>query len=1163
MFRPVSSKPDLIAQEREMLELWRDRRTFARLKAQNAGGPRWSFLDGPITANNPMGVHHAWGRAYKDLFQRFHSMLGEHQRWQNGFDCQGLWVEVNVERDLGFTNKRDIETFGIAEFVSLCKQRVLTYAARQTEQSVRLGMWMDWNDPDELRRLRDLLAQDPAQIASTPGVDGPVTDTVEMLVGRLGMPEVGGSYFTFSNENNDLIWGFLAECHRRGWVYKGHDTMPWCARCGTGLSQMEMNEGYQDRKDPGLTVKFPLVDRPGESLLAWTTTPWTLTSNVTAAVGADIAYVRVRQGDDEYWLGKGTLKHALQGPFQVLEERPGRDLAGWRYRGPFDELPAVADAFARGSNLPPAGAAGAAGTQPGEHRIVTWDAVGEEEGTGIVHVAPGCGAEDFQLGKALGLPVIAPLDESGVYIAGFDWLTGRDAADVKDDVVADLRRKGVFYRLETITHRYPHCWRCGTALLFRLVDEWFISMGPVYDQPRESLTREQVDASLRYQIIEIIEQIRWIPGFGRDRELDWLLNMHDWMISKKRYYGLALPIYDCRDCGAFTVVGGRAELQERAVSGWEQFEGHTPHRPYVDAVKIQCPGCGSPVGRIPDVGNPWLDAGIVPFSTLHYREDPAYWAQWFPADFITESFPGQFRNWFYSLLAMSTVLRREPPFRTIFGYALVFGEDGRPMHKSWGNAIDFDEAAERMGVDVVRWQFANARPEDNIPFGWHSADEARRELLVLWNVYAFFITYARLAGWQPAGGTAPGDTSATDVGSGNAGSRNARSDALSRDVPSSDARSALDRWILSRAAGLASRAGDCLRETDALAAAREVSTFIHDLSTWYLRLSRDRMRRVGDAQDREAAFGTLHAALLVLVRVLAPILPFMTEAMYQNLAGAGESGGADSVHLTGWPDAETAGFRDTRLETAMATVRRAVELARTLRGQAGLRVRQPLARLWLALPGGDLVERDALLALLRDEVNVKVVELIGDESSLVDRRVKPLLPKIGKKLGAQIPAIMAAARSGDVEFLADGAVRLAGVTLAADEVEILAMPRPGTAVAHDDGLVVVIDTRLTPELRAEGDAREVQRAIQDLRRDAELNLDDRITAWVDGLPEAVVGLLDSIARETLADAVLLEAPPEGVSTAAVDLDDVRVTIGLRVTSTRDAGNRTAGRGNDA
>ncbi|MFL5718082.1 MAG: class I tRNA ligase family protein [Chloroflexota bacterium] len=1109
MFRPVSSKPDLVAQEYELLDTWRERRTFARLRAQNSGGPKWSFLDGPITANNPMGVHHAWGRTYKDVYQRFHAMLGEDERYQNGFDCQGLWVEVNVERDLGFTSKRDIEAFGIADFVTLCKQRVLTYAARQTEQSIRLGMWMDWNDPHELRRLADMLGADPAAVTTYEGPAGPVTDTVEMLVGRLGMPDTGGSYFTFSNENNDLIWGFLAECHRRGWIYKGHDTMPWCARCGTGISQTEMNEGYQDRDDPGLTVRFPLVDRPGETLLAWTTTPWTLTSNVAAAVGPSLRYVRVRQGDDQFWLAKGTLGTALEGPFEVLEEVSGADLVGWRYAGPFDDLAAVRAAFSADREA------------PYEHVVVPWSEVGEDEGTGIVHIAPGCGAEDFQLGKSLGLPVVAPLDESGIFVDGFGSLTGRDVRDVTDQIVEHLKHEDRFYRLETITHRYPHCWRCGTPLVFRLVDEWYISMGPLYDQPRETLTPEQVGASLRYQIMEVVDQIRWIPDFGYERELDWLRNMHDWMISKKRYWGLALPIYDCQACGTIEVVGGREELRTKAVEGWDRFEGHTPHRPWVDAVRIACPGCGAPVERIKDVGNPWLDAGIVPFSTMHFREDPDYWAKWFPADFITESFPGQFRNWFYSMLAMSTVLKRTEPFRTIFGYALVFGEDGRPMHKSWGNAIEFDEAADRMGVDVMRWMFAKARPEDNILFGWHAADEARRELLVLWNVYAFFVTYARLASWTPARGIAESI------------------EAAGGEWP------VLDRWILSRAAGLATDTGARLADVDALGATRFLSAFIDDLSTWYLRRSRDRMRAGADPADRDAAFATLHAALVSLSRTLAPILPFLSDTLYGNLVTSVIPELPDSVHLTSWPAATMASFRDEPLERAMALVRGAVDLARTLRAQGGLRTRQPLATAWIAIPDRGLVLGDELLALFADELNVKRVEVIEDGSALVERRVKPLLPRIGKRLGSAIPAVMTAAREGAVEYHADGSVTLGGVTLAADEVEIQATPRPGTAVADRDGLVVVLDTALTPELRAEGDARELQRAIQDLRKEAELDLDDRIVLWVEGVTAAVEPYLGSVATETLADELRRDAAPDGVPVAAVRLEAGEARIALR------------------
>ncbi len=601
-----------------------------------------------------------------------------------------------------------------------------------------------------------------------------MTDTVEMIVGRLGLPELGGSYFTFSNENNDLIWGFLAECDRRGWLYKGEDSMPWCARCGTGMSQMEMNEGYQDREDPGLTVRFPLVDRPGESLLVWTTTPWTMTANVAAAVGRDLDYLLVEQGSERYWVGKVASKTALQGDYRVLEERRGADMVGWHYRGPFDDLPAVMAAFGEGRDE--------LGASPYVHRVIEWDEVGEDEGTSIVHIAPGGGAEDFKLGRELGLPVIAPLDEAGHYLDGFGPFTGLDAAAVAAELIEELEARGFYYHLEPYTHRYPHCWRCGTALLFRVVDEWYISMGPVYDVPREQLTAEQKAASLRYQIMDVVDQIRWFPAFGYDRELDWLHTMSDWMISKKRYWGLALPIWECTVCDAYQVIGGREELRERATSGFEQLEGRSPHRPWVDGVTVACRECGGEARRIRDVGNPWLDAGIVPFSTLHYRTDPGYWQKWFPADFITESFPGQFRNWFYSLLAMGTVLRSEPPFKAIFGYATLYGEDGRPMHKSWGNAIEFNEAAERMGVDVMRWMYLSARPDDNILFGYHSADEARRELLVLWNVLAFFTTYARLGAWRPGGDVL--GTQSADPG-----------------------RRVLDRWILSRAAGMAEEAG--------------------------------------------------------------------------------------------------------------------------------------------------------------------------------------------------------------------------------------------------------------------------------------------------------------------------------------------------------------------
>ena len=592
--------------------------------------------------------------------------------------------------------------------------------------------------------------------------------------------------------------------------------------------------------------------------------------------------------------------------------------------------------------------------------------------------------------------------------------------------------------------------------------------------------------------------------------------MSDWMISKKRFWGLALPIWECSSCANFDVVGGREELGQRAVEGWAEFEGHTPHRPYVDAVKIACSACGATTSRIADVGNPWLDAGIVPFSTLHYRTDPEYWQKWFPADFISEAFPGQFRNWFYSLLAMSTVLRREPPFKAIFGYATLFGDDGRPMHKSWGNAIEFNEAAERMGVDVMRWMYARQRPEDNILFGYRTADEARRELLVLWNVFAFFVTYARLSGWRPAAGEA---------------------------LTAAAGEAILDRWILSRTAAAAADAGAELEDFDARRAALRIGRHIDELSTWYLRRTRRRMSRNADASDRDAAFATLHAALVGTARMMAPILPFLAEYMYQELVVAAEDGAPDSVHLTRWPAEDFASHRDAALEQSMELVMRAVDLGRTLRSQAGINLRQPIRRMWIAVPRGSQLHT----RLLGDELNAKEVIVVEEGSELVERRVRPLLPKIGKRLGGKTQEVLAAARANDVEYLDAGRVRLAGVDLAADEVEILATPRAGTAVAHENGLVVVIDTQIDDELRAEGDARELQRAVQELRKQIGLELDETVDLWL-AAPDHVLGPLESY-LERLADDTLVELhrtePPADAQSTTQDISDGTVTVALR------------------
>jgi isoleucyl-tRNA synthetase len=1087
MFREVSARPNYVELEQEVLQLWAKAQAFEQLRAQTSGGPKWSFLDGPITANNPMGVHHAWGRTYKDLYNRFRAMLGHELRWQQGFDCQGLWVEVEVEKELGFKTKRQIEEFGVANFVNKCKERVYRFAARISEQSQRLGYWMDWDN----------------------------------------------SYFTLSDENNYSIWGFLKLCHERGWLYQGHDVMPWCPRCSTALSEHEIaTEGYVEKTHLALTVAFLLLDRPGEALLAWTTTPWTLPANVAAAVHPELSYVRVELTNDErrktnapepqtYWLVKGALERLSSSvlrpsSFVVLEERLGADLVGWRYRGPFDELEAQARV---------------------EHRVVPWDEVSEDEGTGVVHIAPGAGKEDFALGQLYGLAVLAPLDDVGVYVSGYGWLTGQSAGAVAEDVATELERKGLLFHRERYTHRYPVCWRCGTELVFRLTDEWSIRMD-----------------ELRHQMMQATLEATWIPSFGLERELDWLRNMDDWMISKKRYWGLALPLYPCAACGHVTVIGSKEELRERAVAGWSEFEGHSPHRPWVDGVVIACEQCSTPVSRVPDVGNVWLDGGIVPFSTLNYHQDREHWSQWFPADLVLESFPGQFRNWFYAMLAMSTALEGHAPFKTLLGYATVQDAHGEDMHKSKGNAIWFEDAAAWRGVEPLRWLFATAPLERNLHFGRDLVEETARRLQPLWEVYRFFVTYANLEGWKP-------------LAHGHASQR------LWQQVerPTSE----LDLWLLAQLHQLVTIAHDRLSAYDARSFTQAVELFLNNLSNWYVRRSRRRFwgtDRGVDPAEQQSAFATLYVTLVTLARLLAPVLPFLSEVMYQNLVRSIDPSAPDSVHLTGYPAADqlqptiktpgdpTSQRLNAQLLSDMAVVQRVVGLGRVARKNARLRVRQPLSRILVATSTTE--ERVALLrhqSDVLDELNVKALEVLDSSTGLLHYRIKPNLRLLGARLGRQLPALRAALDALDVEQAKGVAqaveqgqpvtLQVGGetTTLASDEVLVESVLLEGYAVAQDTGIQVAFDTTLTDALRHEGLARDLVRLVQEMRKTAGLTLSERITLYLcgDETLGPVLAVWGKYLRgETLAVDLVVGVPPEDAYQEMVVLDGMQVTVGV-------------------
>ncbi len=1006
LFAPLPDKPDHPALELEILALWERERTFERLREQLRGGPTWSFVDGPVTANKSLGVHTAWGRTLKDVFQRYKALRGFDQRFQNGFDCQGLWIEVGVERQLGLNSKREIEAYGLDRFARKCREVVEWSAAELTRGSIRLGQWMDW----------------------------------------------GNDYFTFSDTNIEYIWRFLEHVHAQGWLYLGHRSTEWCPRCGTSLSQHELTQAgvFQEKIDPSLLVRYPLVDRPGESLVVWTTTPWTLPANVAAAVKPDAEYGLRENGE---WV------LAARYPGERFQRTAlGSELVGLRYRGAFDDLPPGASV---------------------EHRVVPWDEVELDEGTGIVHIAPGCGPEDFQLAREHALPVLTPVDEAGRFYDDYGWLHGLSTTEAADQIVGRLAETGFLVEAGTYEHRYPHCWRCDTPLIWRLSDDWFIAVD-----------------ELRPKLLEANAGVAWTPEYMGKRMDDWLRNMGDWNISRRRYYGLPLPFYPC-SCGHLNVIGSRAELERRAIRGLDQLE--ELRRPWIDQVPIRCEGCEQEVQRIPEVGDVWLDAGIVPFSTLGWQSptyvpegfatgaakgltkadlpDHAYWERWFPADWVSEM-REQIRLWFYSQLFMSVALVGRSPFKAVLGYEKMLDEHGREMHGSWGNLIPAEEAFERMGADVMRWQYCQQPPDRNLLFGYGPAHEIKGRLLRLWNSVRFLVDYANLEQFRP------------------------RLDDLQRGP--AGASSALDAWLVARTRQLVS---DVTEAYEAFLTHRTIDAFevyLDDLSNWYIRRSRQRFW----AGDDEMAFRTLWFAVVTALRVVAPVLPFLTEHLWQILVRGPCGEAPSSIFLAGWPEP---GEPDRALLGQVAEARRVVELGHQARDKAGIKLRQPLRRAFVR--GADGAR--AYAREIADELNVEHVAF--DEGPVARVRLKPNLRVLGPRLGPRLRDVQAALAAGHYEELEDGAVRASGEVLAsADLIRGERIVVEGFAVAEDDVLSVALETTLDADLLRKGRAREWIRRVNQQRKQLGLELTDRIAL---ALPESDRDLAehgDWIRRETLA-----------------------------------------------
>ncbi|MBF0135199.1 MAG: class I tRNA ligase family protein [Magnetococcales bacterium] len=1140
MYKKVDKSLDFVAIEKKFLKFWQENRIFSKLKKKNATGSIWSFQDGPITANNPMGVHHAWGRSLKDIFQRYHAMLGDQLRYQNGFDCQGLWVEVEIEKEHAFKSKKDILEFGMDRFVRACKERVLTFAAKQTEQSIRLGYWMDWDDPDQLRRLQKALHDQQPEVTYTTASGKTITAPPEQIIANLGSPDYGGSYFTFSDENNYTIWGFLKKCHTEGHIYRGTDVMTWCPRCGTGLSQMEVAEGRRITEHTSVYVRFPLRERDKEAFLVWTTTPWTLTSNVAVAINPDMTYLKIRHGGWIYYVGKENFTHkrrqdleaegqkrtanlpslaqilsGLGGAADVLAELPGTDLLGLTYNGPCDELPAQQTPGGVTPFGPTPGVAASASTC---HRAIPWKEISGTEGTGIVHIAPGCGTEDYHLGKEHGLAIVAPLDDNGIFLEPFGPYAGQNVLTIAQTMVNDLKSKGILIAREQYPHVYPHCWRCKTELIFRLIDGWYIDM------------------RWRDQIKKVVPEIRWIPADGEARELDWLHNMGDWLISKKRFWGLALPIWECHACNWFTVIGGAEELKTRAVAGWEAFAGHSPHRPYIDQVKITCEQCGQLASRVDDVGNPWLDAGIVPFSTVRYNSDRPYWQDHFPADMVIECFPGQFRNWFYSLLAMSVKLEGRAPFKTLLGHALVRDEQGKEMHKSAGNAIFFDDAADILGADVMRYLYAGQNPGTNLNFPRldhkdnktvHPDAEVRRKLLTFWNCYSFFVSYAQVDQWSPG----PED-------------------------PPPAARPQPDRWILSRLQLLIQQAHDAYRDAAVHRFMEHFERFVDELSNWYLRRSRRRFWGDGVSADKRAGYATLHTTLITCVDLLAPILPFLTEEIYQNLLRSVDPTAPESVHLRSFPQARTE-LRDALLEQQMESVLKVKNMVLALRNEGRIKTKQPLGRIRVlpSDPQEEAVLRDpSLVGQILDECNIKNLVIL-DNAEGIQVKVRPNYRTLGAKAEKQMQQVAARIAAADAAQLQQTVAGGKSWLLELDdgrELEITALDLqfswdagPDQLAGRDKGTLVVLETGITPELAAEGMARNFNRLAQNLRRDTGLEITDRIRILFDG-PESLVQAIQIhhtlLCQELLAQEITHQP---GLQTgAALKLESTSLRIAL-------------------
>ncbi|HEX2079582.1 MAG TPA: isoleucine--tRNA ligase [Longimicrobium sp.] len=1042
------------ALEEEVLGRWQQEGTFRRSLEKTADGEPFVFFEGPPTANGRPGIHHVLSRTIKDTVARFRTMQGRWVPRMAGWDTHGLPVEIEAEKKLGISGKREIEEIGIARFNEVCRESVLTYTDEWERFSARIGYWLDYSDP----------------------------------------------YVTYRPEYIESVWWLLAEINKRGLFYRGHKILPYCPRCGTGLSSHEVAQGYKDVKDPSLYLTMPLLGGDGEpdgrELLVWTTTPWTLVSNVALAISASEEYVEVAREGRRYVLVRARVPALFGEDAEIVRSYRADELVGLAYRRPFE--------WVQPAGFPDQQVRNA-------WHVYTADFVSSADGTGIVHVSPAFGADDYALGQSVGLPVLRPVDDRGAFHADLPLVGGKFVKDADTDLLIDLKQRGLVFRSSREEHSYPHCWRCQSPLLYMARDSWFIRTTAVRDQ-----------------LLANNAQIRWFPPeMGTGRFGEWLENNVDWAISRTRYWGTPLPAWVCdREPKHLEFIGSFAELKEKT----GRSELPDPHRPFVDELEWTCERCGGTMRRTPEVIDVWFDSGAMPFAQHHYPfENREEQERQFPAEFICEGVD-QTRGWFYSLLAISTLLGRGPSYRNVVVNDLLLDARGLKMSKSRGNTVNPAEAIAQFGADALRWYLlSSSNPWLPKRFDPEGVKEVQRKTFdTLRQTYRFFALYANLEGWT-----------------------------ADADAPAPAGRSLLDRWLLSRLATVTAEVTEDLEGYNLTHAVRTISDFvIDDLSNWYVRRSRDRFWGSADAADTRAAFATLQQALVTTSRLMAPVAPFTTDWLHRALTG-------ESVHLADFPTADAASV-DERLERGMRAVRTLSTLGRAARDSVGIRVRQPLGTLFAVVPDGYAVD-DALLAILRDELNVHRVEFMHRAEELVTLSAKPNFKALGAAFGKLTPKVADAIRGLDSAALAAFrrgeplGVQADGqrVEVSAEHFDVVQTARGSFATADEGGFTVALDPTITPELRLEGLARELVNRVQNLRKESGLEVQDRIRLGIFGDGE----ILDVsrewgefVARETLAAELETGSVTdfEGYEASReVDLDGVAGSIALARVARKD------------